>query len=260
MAALVVLLAGCSQAPVDDSAGAPVDATLGTVSGVVVDAAIRPLVASIEMDGQLAATSAADGTFEIVDLVTGAHLLRVNATGFLPKQVAITVAAGESTPLRIQLVVEPSDKPFVQTVPFDGFYQVSLGLVTAVADQLDDPLGLLKCRCSFTVQPGPGLSRMVLEVFWDDSVHDPTGATQFAWQIEAVGTNGTATGTGESPISRVLGRLDFPVQGFEFSDAPEYEVRIYPDATWPGVSQNFQAFLSLWYGGPPPEDWSVNNP
>jgi hypothetical protein len=258
---LALLLAGCGQASTEAPAGTEgTSATTGAIAGVAVDEAVRPLVAALDLDGQWQAASTEDGTFRFEDIPAGSHVLSASAKGFLPAQALVTVVAGQTVDARVQLLREPSDLPFFNTVDFEGFYQLSLGLATAVGDQLNDPLGLLECSCAFSAQPGPGLSRMVLEVFWDDSVADPAGPTKFTWQIEAVGGNATATGQGPSPIQRTLGRLDFPAEGFEFSDASEYQVRVYPDAVWPAFSQDFQAFLSLWYRGPPPDGWSVNDP
>lgn len=255
----LLLLAGCTtkDAPATD----PVvpDQPLGTLSGIVVDAAIVPVADARVRVNDFEFTTDRTGAFVAADLEPGTYTITVEAEGFLPQQATEIVQAGRTTDVRLRLTQEMRTEPYVTTVDFDGFIQAAAGLATPVVHQAIEALDQTTCDCAFRFQPDPGLVEIVLEVTWDDALNDPTGPTEYIWQIEPLGLENpaVASGDGPDPIHRVLGVLDFPAQGFEFSAAPEYEVRVYPDATWPTAGQSYQAFASLWYRGPSPDGWRI---
>jgi hypothetical protein len=259
LAIFCLLMAGCSQPPAGTEGG-PSEPGRGTIEGVIVDAAIRPLVgATIAVAGMdLKAATDARGAFSFASLEPGSYLLQANATGYLDGQATVLVQAGKSTRVTINLLKESRTEPYVLTKDFQGFAQLSGGILTPVIDSVAKEAGVATCsQCTFKVSPEAGLSRMVLEVSWRDSIADPTGATEYIWRVTADSHGATATGSGKSPIFRSLGILDFPAEDFDFSSSSTYTVTIYPDATWPAVSQSYKAFLSMWYRGPPPADWRI---
>jgi hypothetical protein len=256
LVAVALLLAGCSggqEAPEQEATPAT-----GSVRGVIVDPAIRPLAANVTLSpGGLAATTGSDGSFSFEGLAPGAYLVGAEAAGHIAAQTTATVAAG--APAEVQFILLPveRDEATFETIAFDGFVQASAGLLTPLAAQAAGDTAATACTCTFEARPQPGLSRMVLEAAWEDTVADPTGPTEYAWRVAATGANATAQGTGASPLREVLSRLDFPAEGFDFAASPSYQVSLYPDATWPAYQQPYKAYLSLWYRGPPPEGWRV---
>lgn len=259
----LIALAGCfgggkdTQDPADLTV-AP-EAQVGLLRGVVVDDAVRPLAANVTLlPLNRTTTSGPDGSFAFTDVAPGAYLVQAALDGYLGSQVSASVLAGQASDVRVFLSKIASQEPYGLTFPFEGFVQASSGLLGAGTQTLPpNPAGAGQCQCTFQAAAEPGLSRLVLEASWTDWMGDPTGPTEFIWQVEALGANATAQGTGTSPLHVVLGSLDFPADGFRLGNATAFEVRIYPDAVWPAVSQTYDAFLTLWYNGPPPEGWSI---
>lgn len=253
---LVPLLAGCSGAGDVDTPQPSANPRLGSITGLVTDAAIRPLAANVTLlPTNQTTVAAADGSFRFDQVAVGAYLVQATLTGYLGTQVSTAVVEGQDSPVALTLSLIPDDTPYPVTVEFEGYIEASTGLLGAGGAALPPPAS--QCRCSFRATPEPGVSRLVLEAAWTDWVADPTGPTEFIWQVEALGANATAQGTSPTPLHQVLGSLDFPAQDFRLGNATAFEVRIYPDAVWPAVSQTYQAFLTFWYRGPPPEGWSL---
>ncbi|MEK6974863.1 MAG: carboxypeptidase-like regulatory domain-containing protein [Candidatus Thermoplasmatota archaeon] len=264
--ALSALLAGCSGGAskgTDDEPGTVVDAGGGTATGfldgVVVDPAIRPIGgANITLEPLgLSAVSGDDGAFRFEALAAGSYLVSAQRPGFIASQVTVSIGTGRET-VRLELQPDQPTEPFPITQQFTGNVRASTGLAGAFMDSLDPTGTTGSCSCTFEVAADAGLSRLVLEATWTDWMADPTGPTEFVWQIKALDANGTtAQGQGPAPIRRVLGSLDFPAAGFRLAQAPGFSVSIYPDAVWPAVSQQYDAYLTLWYRGPPPEGWGI---
>lgn len=258
-ALLAVALAGCSGAAQD--AAVPEHPSTAGLTVIVVDSVIRPLAhANVTLSpGNATAQTDAQGTAHFSGLAAGGYLVAAEQGGFIPAKTTVTVGSTDST-VRILLVADAPTLPYATTVSFNGYVQASTGLAGAFGQQAD-PLGVTDCQCTFhAMNDQPGLSRIVLEATWQDKVADPAGPTKYVWRIQVAGGNVTAQGQAPAPIRQVLGSLDFPSQGFRLDSAPGFDVSIFPDAVWPAVSQDYQAFLSLWYRGPPPDGWAIIEP
>ena len=254
-----ILLAGCGGQQHTPAEEQPTS-TQGSVTGIVVDQTVRPVEGVlVTLGGSLQTSTDSLGAFRFPAVDVGTYVVLASKEEFLATQGTVSVLAGKVHEMRLQLLAEARSDPYHNTVDFRGFAQASAGLLTPLLHQAIEQLGATACDCAFQVEPAAGLTNIVLEVTWEDSVSDPTGPTEFIWQVAAVDASNetTATGQGQSPIRRELGRLDFPAQSFDFSDSATYEVRVYPDATWPAVSQEYAAYVSLWYRGRPPSGWSV---
>jgi hypothetical protein len=255
---IAILMAGCtSNAPAEADIGSPQDVA-GLIHGIVVDKAIKPLGGAIvELQDGTSATVAPDGAFSFPPTAPGVYTLTATRDGYLTSQASGNLAPSGDMDVRFVMLTEDRSEPYFTTTDFDGFAQASAGILTPVVDQTLGSSGITPCDCEFEIYPEAGLSRMVLEVIWDDSISNPTGDSRFVWQVQPTTENASANGDGASPILRVLGRLDFPIQDFQFSNSPAYAVRVYPDTTWPAFSQEYSAFMSMWYRGSPPAGWSL---
>lgn len=253
----MLLLAGCASKDPSETADPVADPEDAIIRGVVVDAAVVPVEgATVQLNGAQTVEVDSSGNFDFI-VTPGTHVLQAQAPGHLAAQTTVLAVAGTTQSVRFQLLAEQGTEPYPETQQFDGFAQASAGLLTPVLDQTISQLGFNACDCAFQVFPDPGLSRIVIEATWGDSVAHPAEPTEFVWQVEAQPTNATASGQGPDPIRRVLSPLDFPAQDFRFEDAPTFEARLYPDPAWPAFSQEYSLFVSLWYRGAPPTDWSI---
>ena len=140
------LLAGCSGGgggtpsggpePDFDDLGLEATATTGILRGVVVDEAIRPLpgalVSTVSLDGRTHnTTSTEDGAFGLDGLEPGAYFLKVTKPGFREAQVSADVVAGVREPpiVKVILLVDPSEVPYVSSFQYDAFVACSFTLV-----------------------------------------------------------------------------------------------------------------------------------
>src|SRR5688572_23599688 len=134
--ALIVALAGCSDAGDPDSGDSPSTAddiqeeydvkptdTKGVLLGVVVDEAIRPVegvnVALNLPDGTPATkTSDTEGRFAFGDLDPGIYLLEFSHGQYATLATSVEVKAGEEDPSvhRFQLTRLFSQEPFTETI------------------------------------------------------------------------------------------------------------------------------------------------
>lgn len=131
LVAMVVLLAGCagaSDAP-SDAAGLADDPTRGTLAGVVVDDAIRPVAdASVDVTGggtQANTTTDREGRFAIPGLEPGTYVVRVSKEFYSAHEQAVVVQDGLDEPevVRFQLVFEPRSVPYADLYKFEGFFE-----------------------------------------------------------------------------------------------------------------------------------------
>jgi hypothetical protein len=120
-----VVLAGCAARSGGSAAAA--DPTLGTLRGVVVDAAVRPLAgaAVAVQPGGLNATTGADGLFAFPGLRPGDYSVTVAKDGYIGAATTATVAAGEGPALQVLLEVALGSARYANLYKFDGLYECS---------------------------------------------------------------------------------------------------------------------------------------
>lgn len=133
----LLLMAGCAEVPTDEPLPTVPPPAQGTLRGVVVDDAIRPLsnatVSITVTDGSLLnATTDSTGEFGFADLDAGAYVVRAAKVGYFEAQVTATVLATEETPsVRIVLSVDAAKAAYIAEYPFSGFLQCSATVVAA---------------------------------------------------------------------------------------------------------------------------------
>jgi hypothetical protein len=128
------LLAGCSSkaTPQQDAAQS---ATTGTLRGVVVDSAIRPLggvVVTLRAgsDKTMIVNTTDSGLFRFEDVPAGIQVVKAHRVGYLDVQLQVPVQAGVMEPneTKVTLAIDPSyTKPYVQQpFKFQGIMECSV--------------------------------------------------------------------------------------------------------------------------------------
>ena len=260
--ALAALLAGCAgaQAPerppsaLDDVAVQPAAAGKGAVAGLVVDDSIRPVVgASIAIAGAEVATTDVEGVFVLDALEPGLVIFGVSAEGFLAVQTSAEVRPGETAQVRVQLMRDTSPQPYQVTYAHEGFMQAWAGIAQYELENLDGGSGLCDCRVLFT--PEDGVSTIVYEAHWEDSVADPGGLAEFYWVVEQPEGEGYDAGYCFSPC---LAHIGFAAN--DFQPGVEAYARLDGPDLWVEAQQPFRLFVTLWHNGEPPDGWSLADP
>jgi hypothetical protein len=122
-------LAGCADADAPAVADSPVP---GSLRGVVVDEAIRPVAAAMvsvpALPGLAPVPSGEDGLFEIAGLAPGVILIQVAKEGYLAAVVQAEVAAdGAGDLVQVQLARDAEAAPYAVVESFEGFIDCGVG-------------------------------------------------------------------------------------------------------------------------------------
>lgn len=257
---VLALLAGCAGAADDGTTVALGDgseivlAEEGALSGVVVDEAIRPLPrVNVTVLGQGITTATDDsGLFIVADLLPGLYTLAVNLTGYLPTQTTAEVKLGETAKVRIVLPTDTTPKPYHTTLKFDGFNQAGNSLVSQAYELfVNGTAGVPydSCQCQFSYTLERPADTHIVEVAWDPSVQNPAGGSSGYWAIwDEDGGDYQDDGCGNP----CLGRID----GFFPPESQRFRIDIWLDSDWVQVNQSFTVYLTLFYNGAAPADWS----
>ena len=275
---LAALLGGCAaKAPTNDACGrdqvhvnggdcvqlAEPDntPTTGSISGVVVDEAIRPQAkVNVTVQGaDTQMTTDEQGLFVFSDLEPGLYTILANASGFLAAQSTAEVLAGETAKVRLVLPTDTTPKPFHQTLSFDGFVQAGSGLVNEAYDLfVGDTVGVFSCTCRYDFDAEAKPSTMVFETIWDPTVANPAAAPDAYWTIYDKETHGASSQT------YVSGGCTDPCYGV--ADGGKYDAAalhfysyIWLEGSWVVVNQKFSQYITLFYNGEAPEGWSFVN-
>jgi hypothetical protein len=136
------LLSGCVAQGGDkslDGAGAPAipaDQQTGGIRGVVVDAAITPVVgAKVAMaNGALGTVTDKAGLFSFSGLKPGDYFFTVSKPGYTTVQASATVHAGDATPPVVKVQVEylVGQQPYIEVYKLNGFYDCTFGTAVDV--------------------------------------------------------------------------------------------------------------------------------
>jgi hypothetical protein len=129
-AVVALLLAGCAD-PAPPAAEGAAPAGLGTLRGLVVDEAVRPLagatVTATGNSGTLNGTTGADGLFQFDGLAPGVYLVEVTKATYSSHQQAVDVREGTEAPLaKFQLSFQADSVPYANLYKYDGFYECGL--------------------------------------------------------------------------------------------------------------------------------------
>lgn len=271
---LCFLLAGCSDAgPADEEAAKPLEATAttGVLRGVVVDASVTPVEgARVALVGRNATTSTdAEGLFGFDGLEPGIHFLRVERDGFFAAEVQAAVRAGEAEPerLRVELVRDPDQTPFVESSTWTGFIQCSVRVETVALG----PAGVAVCSAG---EPTVDLD--------DDVFHSLSFGGSPEWVQTDLEWSGTqplgdemslrygpdscedtkwGASEGPSPLTVSMPRVLLEDKGVGPANGLCVRVFVWvsetaADLAGAGVQQDFEAFTHAFYNFQPREGWN----
>ncbi len=288
----LLLLSGCSNAPTslaEDDFDLDLVATddTGVLRGVVVDAAIRPILdARVSLTPGGAQTRTTDtGAFGFQDLEPGAYTVTVNATGFIERLTQVTVVAGVDRPdvVKVQLEADPESTPYAQALVFTGFIECSTTLIAlcAAPNIASEELGEDNFTNDRFIQyfeidaPDPVLVQS--ELVWEST--QAASDRLWFWHSHA-SHDGLFNGSfefrqGSSPILLQTDADEIAAEAQDDGLDPHWQLvlRVFSgdiDGTTPpmcdpvlgfcagpgfAIQQEFTAYTHLFYHAPPPSDW-----
>lgn len=252
-----VALGDGSRVELKDAAPTSVD--VGSISGVVVDAAIRPLAAvNLTLLGpQSHAATDKDGLFTVPDLAPGLYTLSANLTGYLPTQTTAEVKAGETAKVRIVLPTDTSPKPYHTTMKFDGFVQAGSGLFNEAYDLfVGEETGVFSCTCRFNFTSDEQVTSFIFETQWEPTLDDPASPQDAYWTIYGPDAKGDSTYASGNCFDPCWGQANGTTYG---PNARDFYAYVWLDSSWVVVQQQFTVYVTLFYNGMPPEGWSFVN-
>jgi hypothetical protein len=247
------LLAGCSGGADDDPAAGEVpepdfeDLDLqvtddtGIIRGIVVDEAVRPLggaiVSTVATDGRnRTTTSTPDGAFGLDGLEPGTYFLKVSKLGYRESQVSVDVVAGVREPpiVKVVLLVDPSEIPYVSAYQFDAFVACSFTMVLVsfaacglVPEQTNNAF-----LVEYTVDKPP--QWIQVEAIWESTQALGSAlslsVTDFSTGVQ-VGVNQTS---GQSPIYVTVNETRAARFNYTGPDANPINIRLFSTAA-PGT-------------------------
>lgn len=131
--AVVLLLTGCAgKSTTGDTATTDSEATgptgVGSIVGIVVDDAIRPLadanVTATGPSGTMQAVTDTEGGFRFDDLAAGVYIVEVGKRYYISHQQAVTVVESmEPETTKFLLKFEASTVPYANLYKLDGLYE-----------------------------------------------------------------------------------------------------------------------------------------
>lgn len=255
---VAVLVAGCSGNKPDETPSEAPEQGVGSIAGVVVDEAIRPVVGAnvtVLVAGIAPVVASENGGFAFEGLAPGTYILSASAPGFLTVQSTATVVAGATADVRLQMPADASPVPYHTTLSYHGFMAAYAGQAQSEGQAA---LGQFwpGCDCGFSFILDRHPTNAVFEATWELTTPDPAGQANFGYQF-LYGDDHRPIDFGGcfSPCySFVEEKLLAPLQ-------PGVEAHVLmtgPDA-YPVVNQAFDMYLTLFYNGPAPEGWSLVN-
>jgi hypothetical protein len=265
---LAVLLAGCANGGKDADAvnigGRTVDladttnsATQGSISGVVVDDAIRPLagvaitIANLDRN----ATTIEDGLFAFEGLDPGLYTLAVvPPAGYLPVQTTAEVVAGQTSKVRVVTPIDSSPQPRHVTLAFDWYDSAGVALVDFAIDLFDGsllndslPPACEKCTFEFITDEAP--ASLIYEATWEITVANPAGDGDWYWTIDDL-----IGGDYESDYCAKPCLVDIPLGSI--GNSTQYSLTVSSDEDWVVYNQRAQLFMTVFYVAAAPDGWS----
>lgn len=298
----LVAFAGCTEEPLDEVSDEPASfenleatADTGVIRGVVLDETITPIAgATVKLQGLDAETTTdADGAFGFQGLPEGVYFLDVDAIGYGAAQSQADVVAGVNRPdvIKVLLVKDESELPFVEQFVFTGFIQCSgstpayrvavCGAVNAVAEiagqepPLDDVF-----LAGFAIGLDPDFIQA--EMVWE-STQALGDRMQLTVEVDPTDGNDIGTGSGVSPVTVSANKEAIVAAGMDVSGYMQQRVfNMEHPATTPPVpvcgvpnpvhggdmcvkgigltfDQRFEVFTHNFYRFTPAEGWTFVN-
>lgn len=289
LAAACIVLAGCA-AKTGGAAESPAaaDPALGTLHGVVVDAAIRPLAgAAVKVQpGGLNATTGADGLFAFEGVRPGDYSVDVAKDGYIAAATTAHVEPGKGEPLQLQLEVAAGSARYANLYKFDGLYECSAWPTNGCAN-VNILTGVVFCSLSLPCFNTTGDRSIQLipidgipDYLQSEMTWEPTLATSASLLFGVGGAtreelqDGLAEGynftEGPSPLTLGLNHtilVDKDITGasgrmllLQVSSAPTYGVPCQPVADSCGVGASFEqpftVYTHAFFGYLPPAGWT----
>lgn len=260
---LALAVAGCSDAPApadpDDEGflSTESEAGRGAISGVVVDASVRPIEgASVALVGQgRNATTDVEGRFLFDDLEPGTYFLDVKAARHLPIQQSAQVEPGQTAKVKVSLQSDGLPDPYKQTHFFSGIIHMHATVAWAQLEwMLDSELGITTpaCECAFEFTSDQQPQGHTFEAVWDEATQDPVnGPHEYYWEYAVPDPFQEVYGYEVSPILRTWNE-----QPWE-TETGTYKVLLLGPAYWVAVEQEFEIFLTQWFNTDAPDDWAI---
>jgi hypothetical protein len=294
LALCLLLLAGCTGGSPPAGDAVDVVAQPGTIAGVVVDQAIRPLAnVLVEVAGSdLRAVTDDGGAFVITGVEPGVHLVRASHGLYDTQQQSVEVLAGEAgATVRFQLTRVILATPYLQVQKFDGFLVCSVGFSLYASEECGEGVGVPcevpQAGCQRVGGQGNNFAQwdfyldggfaetLVVEMRWE-----PTSPTVSEFQLN-IGNdwtcdpfcNGNALNVTGGP-SPIYSTVSF--DGVELTTRDGEPVDFTADTrfstfVWPNwgsgdpqqlnvaFNQPYQVFATAFYYLPAPADWSFLN-
>ena len=239
------VVAAEAQKAIDDY-----EARTGHIAGTVRSAVNGTLLtdASVDLRGVAQdVTADAQGRFVFLDLAPGPYNLTASAPGFLDQQVVVDVVSGQFA--RPSVVLEPIPAPpvYFTTMRMDAYSEAGI-------------LGFESmCYCQAAGEfDAEGLTELVIEAVMGESASPMPSPSSFSWRLytyDAHHDYSYVTGYGASPLQQRLLATDL------VANATHYELDVQPDSgLMPHVQQLFTAYLTAFYNGPAPADFTAVEP
>jgi hypothetical protein len=262
-------------------------ATTGVIRGVVVDDAIRPLGnVSITAHGpsgeNRTATTSPSGFFGLQGLAPGHWFVQAHKLAHADVQQGLEVVAGVGDPpvVKLQLILIPSQVPFVNSFKVDAFVECIVPGANVCAI-----LNLYPCvfvgycanvtsDTSFVLfyQPLVSLQRtpdwLQVEVVWDTtqpvsdglgirySAHEPADGTGIDARVGSV--------SGRSPLVIALNKTTATTWETGVKKGVGFEIFGWTEALAPlgsagfVLNQQVTFYFNVFYGYTPPEGWAFS--
>ncbi|HUR60867.1 MAG TPA: carboxypeptidase-like regulatory domain-containing protein [Candidatus Thermoplasmatota archaeon] len=228
----------------------------GSIQGVVVDEAIRPIAAANITVGAASAKADAQGRFAFLHLKPGVVFLKVEAPGFLPAQTSAAVEVGKVAEVRVALAADRTPQPYHLTQHFRGHIDFHAGSATLVFQNYAP--GTLQCGCEFTVASDPGLRTIVVDATGTVQVPSPDPVQQQGYHSVYWEIHGRPTGGAEQDL--LYRYADFPFSDQykvpeQYNGTDHWMVRITGGA-WVSGTMDFDLYLTLFYRAEAPKEWA----
>ena len=282
--------AGCSDGGETEETQGPFVATetTGILQGVVVDEAIRPLAgATLTLSGPTAGqtATAADGLFGFDGLAPGSYFVKVHKAGYFDTQTSTDVVAGVKDPklVRIQLLADPTNTPFVEELVWEGFIECgtdvvalcavpNFGTATACGASQETACAgnVTNDRFDTYADVSPNIDWIQSEMVWEST--QTAGENLFLTMRFGDAAsyydgffNGTLNSTqGTSPLlltadgaaaeAAALGSGNGLIHAV-FGSPPEPGLPVAPPTGGVVVEQEFTVYTHVFHGYRPPADW-----
>lgn len=139
-----ILIAGCSDAPKEETAAFDDVVPEGAIRGVVVDQAIVPIEgATVTVVGkELTATTDANGAFAFPDVAPGTYFLEASHPFYDTQQTSVEVTEGTAPITKLQLSRLVFESPYTSQVHLRGYLSCSSNAGGIIAEECGEGAGV----------------------------------------------------------------------------------------------------------------------